>query len=396
MSRWTKKITAALLLIGPISQVACAGSESWDAINTPASSWRGFNLGFVHTPPLSTSDFQALRATGANLARLIIQPRHVAGSNTYTLTSADWAYMDTTVAAGTRLGFRVVITLAPQPGGDKAEYWNNPIQQASIATLWSQIAQHFKGNTTIAGFDLINEPVPQTNMSNSLGTLQTLAGKVLKKLGDESFQATNPMLVQARAWQVFAERLIQTIRQHDPKRTIIVEPAPWARPDAFNVQPPLPYRNIIYSFHFYDPPKVTGQGINGNPMGVYYPSGSWNQVWLSKRLEPVLRFAQKYSVPIYVGEFSIVRWAPGNSRDNYLKDLIPLFESQGWPWTYQAFREYQGWSAELSSTLPRHLQNPAALYSFKTGAMQILKSYFQHNTPISASSVASPRTGTSH
>jgi hypothetical protein len=33
----------------------------------------------------------------------------------------------------------------------------------------------------------------------------------------------------------------------------------------------------------------------------------------------------------------------------YLSDLIDIFESHGWDWSYHAFREWSGWSLEYGS-----------------------------------------------
>ena len=49
---------------------------------------------------------------------------------------------------------------------------------------------------------------------------------------------------------------------------------------------------------------------------------------------------------MYLGEFSAIRWAPGDSAYNYLQDLIDIFEEHGWDWAYHAFREWDGWSVE--------------------------------------------------
>ena len=379
---WKQASFAVLLFFCSffVNQTALAANEAWAAVDTAASGWRGFNLGTYNVPPAGMADFDRLRASGANLVRITLQVKHGFGSNTYVLTPADWKFMDMTATAGKQLGFRVVLNLAPQPGGPKAEYWDNPAQQASIANLWGQIAAHFKGNATIAGFDLINEPVPPDG-SGSVGKLIGLADKVLNKLGETTSQPANPIAVQAQAWSSFAEQLIQAIRQQDPNRTIIVEPAPWGHAEGFAYQPKLPYGNVVYSLHFYDPFVLTHQGIYGNPPGVPYPSGPWNQAWLSQKLAPVRDFARKYGVPIYVGEFSIIRWAPGKSRENYLNNVIQIFEAQGWSWTYLAFRGYQGWNAELAGDLPRHLKNAESLYSSQTGTMQLLKSYFKRDSP---------------
>ncbi len=37
-------------------------------------------------------------------------------------------------------------------------YWTNTTDQAETAWMWSQIASHYNGNATVAGYDLMNEP----------------------------------------------------------------------------------------------------------------------------------------------------------------------------------------------------------------------------------------------
>ena len=63
-------------------------------------------------------------------------------------------------------------------------------------------------------------------------------------------------------------------------------------------------------------------------------------------LQPVRDFQLAYNVHIYAGEFSAIRWAPGDSATQYLRDVIELFEEYGWDWSYHAYREWDGWSLE--------------------------------------------------
>lgn len=49
-------------------------------------------------------------------------------------------------------------------------------------------------------------------------------------------------------------------------------------------------------------------------------------------------------MPILVGEFSVVRWAPKEDAERYLADLVELFEEFGWSWCYHGLRDYHGWS----------------------------------------------------
>ena len=63
----------------------------------------------------------------------------------------------------------------------------------------------------------------------------------------------------------------------------------------------------------------------------------------------MIDFQKRYNAPIYMGEFSAIRWAPENSAARYLSDVIDIFESHGWDWSYHAFREWDGWSVEHGS-----------------------------------------------
>jgi len=53
---------------------------------------------------------------------------------------------------------------------NRNEYWGNGNDQGNTAYLWWQIANHYNGNATVAGYDLINEPTGAPN-SNAVWTL---------------------------------------------------------------------------------------------------------------------------------------------------------------------------------------------------------------------------------
>jgi hypothetical protein len=63
-----------------------------------------------------------------------------------------------------------------------------------------------------------------------------------------------------------------------------------------------------------------------------------------KHLQIVRDFQLKYKVPILVGEFSVVRWAPKIDAENYLRNLVEIFEEYGWSWCYHGLADYNGWS----------------------------------------------------
>lgn len=233
-----------------------------------------------------------------------------------------------------QVGLHVVLDLHTAPGGrDDA---NNCVlfQKRELAdefvAIWQMLAKRYKGERQIWAFDLLNEAT--TSDKDVVG------------------------------WPDLALRAAKAIRAIDPKRTIIYEPAPWASCAAFANLKPLPLDNVVYSPHCYDPFQFTHQGIYGNPTPVSYPGTiageQWDKSRLEKSLAPVDEFQRKYKVPIYMGEFSAIRWAPDNSNLRWLSDLIDLLEARGWNWSYHAFREWDGWSVEHGPNPDDHSPSP--------------------------------------
>ena len=77
-------------------------------------------------------------------------------------------------------------------------------------------------------------------------------------------------------------------------------------------------------------------------------------------------------MPVYVGEFSAVRWAPGNSAYRYLRDCIRIYERYGWDWAYHAWRESHVWSVEHGADKANELPVPG-----DTDRLQLLRKYFR-------------------
>lgn len=292
---------------------------------------RGFNLDkSSERKPLTKDDINALAASGAGVVRIILAPKWCESCETFGLDLSDQDYVRQVVAETKERGIFVIIALAPQPAGPKSRYWHDKRQKAGIVQLWERLATAYKDEPNVIAFDLINEPLPATIRESSKNNV----------------------------WSAFALQIIAGIRQADPGRTVIFEPAPWGLAKGFASLDPLPVQNAVYSFHFYEPQAITHQGIYENRRQIDYPTsdedpiGKWDKTRLSRELEPVRAFQRRTGVPIYVGEFSISRWAPINARYRYTEDVLDLFSKEGWSWTYHAFRTYTGWDPEVASKDP--------------------------------------------
>lgn len=250
-----------------------------------------------------------------------------------------------------KYGVKVLIDLHTAPGGRNQARENRIFSdsrfQAQFVQVWNKIAARYAGSAVVWGYDLVNEPI------------QGSVGSGLMN------------------WQALATTVAQNIRAIDTGHVIVVAAS---NKDGFKDLLPLsqPVDNVVYTFHMYQPWEFAGQGISTGKVAYKYPGvvkgKMWDKAQLRRVVQPVVDFQKKYGVRILVGEFGAVRWAPGGSSYVWLKDVIDIFEQNGWDWCYHAFREYDGWSAEHTESIKDH--SPA---SRMTNREKLLRSWFQKN-----------------
>ena len=272
------------------------------------------------------ADFKDLAATGANVVRVAITMRKCKGCERYETPEADIRYAQSILNRGERHGFRVVLVLVAMPWGNESDYWDSPALKADIVQQWGQLARRLKAYPALQAYDLINEPVVPPTLTRRSAQAQ---------------------------WHELAAAIAHELRAADPDTPLMLEPTPWGLPSSFWRTEPLNLPGVVYSFHFYEPHAFTHQGLPNQPTPMAYPSQDWDLARLAKAMDEARRFAAKHQAPMFVGEFSCVRWAPLGSCPRYLADAIQLFEREGWGWAYHCWRCYQGWDAEVPATVPQ-------------------------------------------
>jgi len=247
-------------------------------------------------------------------------------------------------------GVKVLVDLHTTPGGRNTSRENRIFKdaqnQAKFIQVWNKIAARYSGNKTVWGYDLANEPIEGTVGSGLMN------------------------------WQQLATQVALNIRAVDGAHTIVVAP----RDDSFQglVALTAPVSNVVYTVHMYQPWEFASQGIPPNLTPYRYPGvvkgKMWDKAQVKRVLQPVVDFQKRYGVRIFIGEFSAVRWAAAGSAYNYLKDVISVFEENGWDWTYHAFREWQGWSVEYTENI-----NDLSPSKKQTNREKLLRYYFSKN-----------------
>jgi hypothetical protein len=105
----------------------------------------------------------------------------------------------------------------------------------------------------------------------------------------------------------------------------------------------------------------------------------WDKDRLAKILDVVDVFQDRWKVPVYVGEFSVIRWAPEDGVVRWLQDVIDLFEARRWSWSYHAFREWHGWSLEHDQEFWRVGMPSPKSVTYETERAKVIKRAFLKN-----------------
>jgi hypothetical protein len=283
---------------------------------------RGFNEGIAGAfHPVNETDYRDLAATGANLVRHHFTIILNKTTDEYELQQSDFKSFDSIVSWAGKYGYYVNIGFDQDPHSSDQLWWGSKKREQSIVNLWKQVATRYKDSKFIAAYSPLNEPTP--------------AGRVAEYLN----------------WMV---QIVDTIRTVDTNHCIVF---PWAHDfNILDMMLPLPYSNVVYEYHMYDPFEITSQGVNGFTQSKTYPSATYTRADLSLKLDKLRAFKAKWNVPVYIGEFGCVRYAPRNSSgesssDRWYLDAISLFEAEGWAWTAQSWRQSEIWDPEISSWL---------------------------------------------
>ncbi len=259
---------------------------------------------------------------------------------------------DKALASCEKHGIKVLVDLHTPPGGRAAggvcRMFQEKRYQDKLIEVWDKIARRYKGREVVYAYDLLNEAVEGVVADGLLN------------------------------WRDLGTKAAKAIRKVDSGKPVVFEPSPWGSADGFDALAPLDLDRVIYSFHMYQPHQFTHQGVYNDKTGLSYPGLIDGEMWDKERLReamlPAIEFQQAFNVQIYVGEFSVIRWVPGDSGYMYLRDVTDMFEQYGWDWSYHAFREWDGWSVEHGPD--RNDRKPAAT---PTRRMQLLLDWFAGN-----------------
>jgi endoglucanase len=246
---------------------------------------------------ITQRDINFLRKAGFNSVRIPIHHKFfVSGGEGF-------AWLDRVIAWCREAGLWVILDLHCAPGGqtgtnidDSFGYpwlFESAADQDLTVEIWKRLAEHYRDETTVLGYDLLNEPIPHFPQ--------------LQKYNDR----LEPLY----------KRISSAIRAVDTNHVIVLGGAQWD--SNFKVFGAPFDRNVMYSFHKY---------------------------WTAPNQEVIqeyLDFRDRYNVPIWLGE-------SGENTDEWIAQFVRVLEKNEVGWCFWPYKKMGKTSAVVSFAQPPH------------------------------------------
>lgn len=282
-------------------------------------------------------DLRLVRQLGFTSVRLPVAPPQIFVAADGSARADVLPHLDRAIDRLIDAGLLVVLDIH----GDDKSIEQDPDFGLKFETFWDTIAKRYKNRSPESLiFELLNEPLYAN---------------------------------RERAWHSLQERLVTRVRQIAPDHTIIATGASWGSIDGLLRLDPLEARNILYSFHFYDPFPFTHQGATWvgddaiqtlsklpypvtasdaealaaaqpNPgaarVARQYAEEGWSREKLRERLTRATAWAERHRVPLYLGEYGAFGLnTPRDSHLRFMTDMGHLIADLG---LASALWEYEG------------------------------------------------------
>ncbi len=305
------------------------------------SSWFGYpdeetDTYFAHH--IDDTDLQFIQNHGFTHIRLSIAPKYIYDrTNTSFINTHYLLYIDQAIRKILQHHLAVIVDIHDS---DTDKTYENNGDANNFVVFWTNLASHFSTYDQNKVFlELLNEPVFENNVQQ---------------------------------WLNLQNKLIAAVRSVDSQHTIIATGASWGGIDGLLQVIPSTDRNIVYSFHYYEPFAFTHQGAEWGgsdtiPIAnLQYPyneencrsvlnsatvssekdtltdycNRQWNKEKIAGQIQQAVNWSKKYNVPIWNGEYGVYcKNSPRQSKLTWIKDITDIFQENniGWTiWTYDS------------------------------------------------------------
>lgn len=179
----------------------------------------------------------------------------------------------------------------------------------------------------------------------------------LKKysVGDVAYELMNEAVADdPEQWNNLVDKAVKTLRTLEPERIIVIGSNMWQSANTFDVLKVPKDKNIILSFHFYEPFFLTHHhgswtSLRDYTGPVHYPGVmvtqaefdalpsaqkaiakdqvgvEWTKEKMEKMMQLPLQKSKELGLQVYCGEYGVIDGAPEADRIRWYNDMISVF-----------------------------------------------------------------------
>jgi endoglucanase len=263
---------------------------------------------------ISEYDFELMHSLGCNLVRIPFNYHHFeSDERPFTYQPEGFTRFDQAIAWARKHGVYLILDLHAAQGAQNRHFfadhlcpaphlWEQPQFQDRACALWQEIARRYAQEPVIAGYDILNEPIPE-----DVGQLNR-----------------------------FYRQAVAAIRAVDPNHVLFIEGEGYSTRFGGLEFPFDP--NAVYSNHFYSP---CGMEVVDYPGTWSWDGKHYDRAVLQHEYQERTAYMREKKVPNWFGEFSIT-FTPRvslESRLRYLADMLAIAEEAGDSWSFGIYKD---------------------------------------------------------
>ncbi|MEE6262505.1 glycoside hydrolase family 5 protein [Plantactinospora sonchi] len=261
----------------------------------------------------SGSDAGYLASLGLNSVRVPFNYRHFEDDDRpFELKEEGFRWLDRVVELCAAAGLHTILDLHAVPGHQNqnwhsdnpthwAHFWTHRHFQDRVVHLWEALADRYRDNPAVAGYNPVNEPA------------------------DASGEVIGP----------FYDRLERAIRAVDPRHVLFLDGNRYSTDFSMFTEP---YENTVYTAHDYALPGIAaGSEYPGTTRGEYFDRSVVERSFL-RRTE----FMRRTGTPIWIGEFGpVYTGEPERDAQRYrlLRDQLEIYAEHGASWALWTYKD---------------------------------------------------------
>ena len=237
---------------------------------------------------ITEADIKWLSEAGANIIRLPFDYRLLTHDDFLGRDMQGYQYFDKAVKWCEQYNIYVLFDMHGAPGGQTGDNIDNSDgypwlmvdegMKQKVTEIWQEIAERYADNTTVVGYNLLNEPIPHYFEADSL----------------------------KHNLEPLYKRITKAIRKVDQNHIVFIGGAVWETD--FSVFSEPFDDKLVYTFHkYWMPPE-------------------------QKEIQEYIDFREKHNVPILMGE-------SGENDDAWVRNFRELLDKNEIHWTFWPYKK---------------------------------------------------------